>query len=510
MRNMSSHRSLAVTILVGLAVLCTWSALPAQEIRPKAKVKKGTTVEQSSKAKRSGKKATQSGKKAGKAHRKSLLGLEKERCYDGTTRNGSMGSLVAYFVRKNAERCTVKDPWVCGCSLTCTGWPTGGHGIYLKEVSNLLRIAKAAIRGRKVRTQMLHEVLTYVNRCGLGPIAALTVEPLDRGVKIYSEEVASKRLQTCKTICDPTDDPFWGVSEGDPPEGVKATYSKRCYKQCSPPEIKRPRSDNFESLFDFIHRRIAQGVSLVEMKDWLSTARSVLPVGAVHPSLLAPIEWVYSSAASRPGRRISFAKTETTVRQYQNCLERGPCPQTETSDDTNCWSGWGDDSHLDHPQGCVTWEAAETFCKWSGARLPTESEWLLEATNKHTLGWPWGNTKPTCDYGICAVCIPGTKACFREGCGSGTSWPVCSRPLGNSVSGLCDMYGNLQEWTSTPGKTTGGHPGHVLLGSGLFFYCCGDKDHANEYACSKIGDTRDVSQGGLNWIGYGFRCVKEE
>lgn len=32
------------------------------------------------------------------------------------------------------------------------------------------------------------------------------------------------------------------------------------------------------------------------------------------------------------------------------------------------------------------------------------------------------------------------------GCKTGGTWPVCSKPLGNTEQGLCDMAGNVDEW----------------------------------------------------------------
>jgi formylglycine-generating enzyme required for sulfatase activity len=97
-----------------------------------------------------------------------------------------------------------------------------------------------------------------------------------------------------------------------------------------------------------------------------------------------------------------------------------------------------------HPMNCVTWEGADAFCRWIHARLPTTGEWLAEATARGK--FPWGDEPPSCRHAIMQVGDDG------GGCGRGSTWPVCSRPLGNSASGLCDMSGSVMEWTSTPFK----------------------------------------------------------
>jgi formylglycine-generating enzyme required for sulfatase activity len=34
------------------------------------------------------------------------------------------------------------------------------------------------------------------------------------------------------------------------------------------------------------------------------------------------------------------------------------------------------------------------------------------------------------------------------GCGRRASWPVCSKPKGDTAQGLCDMIGNVIEWVA--------------------------------------------------------------
>lgn len=96
-----------------------------------------------------------------------------------------------------------------------------------------------------------------------------------------------------------------------------------------------------------------------------------------------------------------------------------------------------------HPANCVDWNQATAFCAWVGGRLPTEDEWYAEASNRKTRTYPWGNQEVTCDY---AIWGDGDRT---DGCGKNSTWPVCSKTAGNSVSGLCDMGGNVWEWTST-------------------------------------------------------------
>jgi len=158
------------------------------------------------------------------------------------------------------------------------------------------------------------------------------------------------------------------------------------------------------------------------------------------------IDWVWSEVAG-----LSFARTETTVAQYQDCVDAGACDarrHLSNADTFTC--NWGYEDRKDHPMNCVDWFGADQFCKWAGGRLPNKDEWLAEASNGGKRKYPWGDEVPTCAR--CVMYDENTKSPsgkVESGCGEYRTWPACSKSAGNSVSGLCDMSGNVWEWTTT-------------------------------------------------------------
>ncbi|MBP8971341.1 formylglycine-generating enzyme family protein, partial [Myxococcota bacterium] len=70
----------------------------------------------------------------------------------------------------------------------------------------------------------------------------------------------------------------------------------------------------------------------------------------------------------------------------------------------------------------------------------SEAEWEYAArSGGRDWKYPWGNENATCER---AVMDDGSG----NGCGRRSTWPVCSKPKGNTTQGLCDMAGNVWEW----------------------------------------------------------------
>ena len=138
------------------------------------------------------------------------------------------------------------------------------------------------------------------------------------------------------------------------------------------------------------------------------------------------IEWVRI-----PGKSYQMSRSEVTVGQYRACVEAGPCTEPTTCD----WGdpNWNESGRENHPVNCVSWDMANTFAKWAGGRLPTEDEWEYAAKGGE-------------DYEYSGSSNVDEVAWYDGNSGGGTNEVCTKKP--NSY-GLCDMSGNVWEWTAT-------------------------------------------------------------
>jgi len=172
---------------------------------------------------------------------------------------------------------------------------------------------------------------------------------------------------------------------------------------------------------------------------------------------------------------LAVQRTEVTAGALKECLAAGACRAEDLGDGERC--NVGKVGRDDHPANCVTLAGARSFCAWQRGRLPSLTEWRAEATDGGQQPFPWGRAPPTCE-----------RALILEKCGFDGS-PVCSRPLGDSRSGLCDLAGGVDEWTEPNRK------GEARVMGDLFSLMMGTP------LPTAVGDKRPE---------IGFRCVRDE
>lgn len=157
---------------------------------------------------------------------------------------------------------------------------------------------------------------------------------------------------------------------------------------------------------------------------------------------------LFRLAYESPKHAVSLAafeidQREVTVRDYQACAS---CTAPSTHD-RRC--NWGVAGREDHPVNCVTWLQARQYCAAGGKRLCTEAEWEHAARGTDGRTFPWGNEAATCARAVFDEAGLEPLSNFEpegDGCGTGTTMPVGSKPAGASPSGALDMAGNVDEW----------------------------------------------------------------
>jgi formylglycine-generating enzyme required for sulfatase activity len=159
--------------------------------------------------------------------------------------------------------------------------------------------------------------------------------------------------------------------------------------------------------------------------------------------------------------------TEVTADDYAACVRAGDCNDEHLGDAPGVCT-YGQPGKGNHPVNCVDYYQATDYCASKCKRLPTQEEfqWAARGGPRAT-AFPWGNDEPDPDHGCFVGCEDprhrGTPlGHLAHGCSNPReTCAVGSFPKGDAPSGIHDLSGNVDEWT-----TSIGHEGTIVLAGG--------------------------------------------
>lgn len=152
-------------------------------------------------------------------------------------------------------------------------------------------------------------------------------------------------------------------------------------------------------------------------------------------------------------RRVRLAsfhigRTEVTVRDYDRCAKTGLCAPAAF------FAGGSRLRKPDYPVSFVSFYDAEDYCRFRGARLPSEAEFERAARGRsgRTFPWGWLFNAQVANHGRYALTPNDPTDGYAE------LAPVGSFPDGATAEGVHDLAGNVAEWVSDVYRERRDHP----------------------------------------------------
>ncbi|TFH38075.1 MAG: hypothetical protein E4G99_00595 [Anaerolineales bacterium] len=132
---------------------------------------------------------------------------------------------------------------------------------------------------------------------------------------------------------------------------------------------------------------------------------------------------------------------EVSNARFAECVEAGVCEPPDLASSATRPFYYGNPRFDDYPVIYASWEDANSYCQWRGARLPTEAEWETAARGGRE-PYPWGSSEP-----VCAANSPYGAKFDDEGSCNDTDTEAVGTYRPNAYE-LYDMAGNVMEWTA--------------------------------------------------------------
>ena len=131
-------------------------------------------------------------------------------------------------------------------------------------------------------------------------------------------------------------------------------------------------------------------------------------------------------------------RVEVSVGEYRRCAELGRCTPLPYAD------GGRRLDRVELPASLVRWEDAQAYCRFRGARLPSEAEFERAARGTRGRRFPWGDTfhRRAANHGR----FGWDRSELADGYAELA--PVGSFPAGRTPEGFLDLAGNVAEWVS--------------------------------------------------------------